>query len=101
MEKQTLKKKCLVKSTAGTWELPDSMQPTAGKEAEAHHGQSPGERGLTNLTFWILWHFIYSTQLSIALDVKLLIHQATRKCLPLGKDTLKPVRPVWIVHPDT
>lgn len=36
--KADFEKKSWVKSTAGIWEAPDSMQPTAGKEAETHHG---------------------------------------------------------------
>lgn len=32
---------------------------------------------------------------------KLLIHQATNRCFPLGKDTMKPVRPVLTVHSET
>lgn len=61
------------------------------KEAETHHGQSPGQQGLTNLTFWMLWHFIYSTQLSITLHVKIANSSGNKKCLQLGKDTMKPV----------
>lgn len=82
--KADFEKKCLVKSTAGTWEAADSVQPTAGKEAETHHGQSPGEQQLTSPS-WILYHFIYSTQLSIALHVKTANSSGNKQVFPIRK----------------
>lgn len=93
--KSRLWKECLVKSTAGTWEAPDSKRPTAGKQAEIHHGLSPGEQGLTNPMSWLLWPFTYSTQLSIALHGKTANSSGNKKCRQLWKNTMKPV--TWVL----
>jgi len=61
------------------------MQPAAGKKVERHNGLSPGDQGFTDPALWVLWHFIYSTWVSIVLHVKTANSSATKKCLQLQK----------------
>lgn len=61
------------------------MEPAARKKVEIHNGVSPGDQGFTNPTSRVLWHFIYSTWVSIVLHAQTANSSVGKKCLQLEK----------------